>query len=952
VSDSGFEIRRHLEAVVRVAVCVTVGVLLWRFAGHKGADYVAGQAQQNLVKLVKSSYGLDVEPDSIALLTPLPQSPLATLRGTDVAFLARDNDADPRDAYLLHVTLSPAGIPVDEGTLENLSKTADADETYLTVAPPLVAFAARSGGHVHNVQILDLRGEDPSLYQGWTGLERFEAHITNLQDTGRWNGFDHRIIDLLDSPEDVSLGWDASGDRLTITSIAGGGDAPSTQPAAAIVYDAGSRAVVQGKANAYAVEKGKNSLLGWAVDTARAVPMIGPDRIAWLEDRYYTLLDEIDRTRRTRLFVALHLNPKDPDVSADIGETIEVDTAPPIPGWPPAPLTPIASKPMKGEGEWQPQTADINPYYPQNANAPVPMYETFLRPDPENKPGAMVYALAIDPRQITMDMIAGTKDPAPSTGAVGPGEIPRDDYTLRHLVAAFEGGWQTVHADFGERTDGVDIAAPQPYGATIARMDDATVGIGTWGDTGGVEAVPKNMVSYRQNLTPLTTADKFNPYGRDWWGSAPNSAAPPGVAPTQFINRSAICLHKDGFLVYFWGREINASLLAKAVLQTGCIYTEMLDVNFGMAGFEFYRVHDKGVETPGAGNEADYSVVDKPLPERTDLVFDARELVHQMSWPRFPRYINRDQRDFLILLLRDILPGQNLQPPIQPALAAPFAEGAWQVGGVYQGKPEQVFPPTVAWTFVRPDPAHADVKVDLVKMDPRKLDVALSLGQKEPEAPEGLNDLAEGATDLVARVGIGLTDPSNPAGLATVDHVHFAPQKGWPTLAVYQTSEFSNEPRIVIGTWGAEIPAQEDNLLALVQSRPDGKHYQAPASDADAEHKHKKGAADGSDQVAAAMDPAGFVVLASSSAGSDAQLDAALRLAGCTGTIVHFDAGRSPGALTLTKDGSKGALLPDEAPLTTDGESELLFFDHARPYALQIFTDTAQVDSEAVNRAP
>jgi hypothetical protein len=82
----------------------------------------------------------------------------------------------------------------------------------------------------------------------------------------------------------------------------------------------------------------------------------------------------------------------------------------------------------------------------------------------------------------------------------------------------------------------------------------------------------------------------------------------------------------------------------------------------------------------------------------------------------FPRYIARDNRDFMYLTLRSILPGDDLVPLAKPPIAD---EGVW----VVKGLPQHGFPYALAATFFRPDSRHAEVSVRLVKVDPRTVTV-------------------------------------------------------------------------------------------------------------------------------------------------------------------------------------------------------------------------------------
>ena len=69
-------------------------------------------------------------------------------------------------------------------------------------------------------------------------------------------------------------------------------------------------------------------------------------------------------------------------------------------------------------------------------DAPSPFYVTFVRPD-EERPYAKVLFVAMDMRQLDLDMEAGTEDPKPLTGPPGTGRVPRDPAIYTRIAAAF-----------------------------------------------------------------------------------------------------------------------------------------------------------------------------------------------------------------------------------------------------------------------------------------------------------------------------------------------------------------------------------------------------------------------------------------------------------------------------------------------------------------------------------
>src|SRR5262249_14747549 len=169
-----------------------------------------------------------------------------------------------------------------------------------------------------------------------------------------------------------------------------------------------------------------------------------------------------------------------------------------------------------------------------------------------------------------------------ATGEHGTGVVARKPEPLRRFIGAFNGGFQSPHGDFGMMSGGALLVPPKPYAATIARLDDGATGLGTW--PYDLTILPE-LVSFRQNLTPLVANGKLNPYGRDWWGGVP----PDWEDETQTVRRG-LCLTREGFIAYFYGTRIDHMHLGRAMLAARCDYGVHLDMNQGHTGLELYRV--------------------------------------------------------------------------------------------------------------------------------------------------------------------------------------------------------------------------------------------------------------------------------------------------------------------------------------------------------------------------
>ncbi len=155
--------------------------------------------------------------------------------------------------------------------------------------------------------------------------------------------------------------------------------------------------------------------------------------------------------------------------------------------------------------------------------------------------------LAWDARQVALHIMSGTVEPKSATGETGPGLVPRKPEVMSRLLAGFNGGFQATHGEFGMMADGVTYLPPKPYGATVAELASGATAFGTWPDD---ETIPDDMISFRQNMTPMMVDDTFNPYKRNWWGGVP-----PGWTDESRTVRSARVSHQGGLRRVLLRRE-------------------------------------------------------------------------------------------------------------------------------------------------------------------------------------------------------------------------------------------------------------------------------------------------------------------------------------------------------------------------------------------------------------
>lgn len=441
-------------------------------------------------------------------------------------------------------------------------------------------------------------------------------------------------------------------------------------------------------------------LVTWAVDRARATPWIGDEKIQAAKAVFFRTKD-----RASRMLGGKHSDQELADaIHEEIGSEVETPAdgtaksesggATMVHGGFPPPPVPVTVEPgLAGEGKWTDRAGPT--FLRRNEGAGAPIVTTFLRIDRDREDNRMHIALW-DPREVELRMIAGRVEPKSATGEAGTGQIPRKPEVMGRLLGAFNAGFQAAHGEFGMMAEGTVYLPAKPFAATVMLLPDGSTGFGTWPEDEG-QAAEAEVVSFRQNLTPLIQDGKPNPYGRTWWGGTPD-----GWKDDTFTARTGICLTKEGFVGYFYGAELSPETLTRAMMQTRCDYGIALDMNAGHTGLEMYQAAPSGF-LPDPGRKLHKTAEkDGAISGMPGWDFRARRLIRAMGLMNFPRYIQTEARDFFYLTLRHILPG--------PTLAG---SSGWAVEGEY--------PYTVARAQVDIPHDGKPVTGKILKLDPRWL---------------------------------------------------------------------------------------------------------------------------------------------------------------------------------------------------------------------------------------
>jgi hypothetical protein len=255
---------------------------------------------------------------------------------------------------------------------------------------------------------------------------------------------------------------------------------------------------------------------------------------------------------------------KTPQVNNETGTPNRLRTVTPTPTatipWQPIVITPMSK--ARGEGVWIP--------YLQDLKSQTVAYKTFLQPD-LGRPYTIVTIIAMDLNKTSLHYVLGTEDPTIFGTPAHPGKVP--DSELDILLAAFNGGFQARHGQFGAMSDGNPALPPRDGLGTLVIKANGDIRMGEWGTD--IFMTP-DIVSFRQN-GPLVINHGdinlriYNNSPQDWGYTVID------VSPTI---RSGIGLSQDNkTLYYFCGPSLTMDALARSMQTTGAFHAIQLDIN-------------------------------------------------------------------------------------------------------------------------------------------------------------------------------------------------------------------------------------------------------------------------------------------------------------------------------------------------------------------------------------
>lgn len=286
--------------------------------------------------------------------------------------------------------------------------------------------------------------------------------------------------------------------------------------------------------------------------------------------------------------------------------------APPPHLAPPAPMTPLASPAVPGEGRWSPAGRLVD-------GLPT-IYETRLRPDPVHT-SVVVGVAWMDTKLLRATLYSGSQIPG---GGPFSHTAPIAPAAATSLVAAFNAGFLMSNANGGYYTDGHAEIPLVDGAASFVIYKDGAATVGQWGRD--VRLTP-DVVSVRQNLDLLVDdghpVPGLNAADTTQWGYT--------LGNQVYVWRSGLGVTADGALVYVGGPDLNITDLANLLVDAGAVRAMELDINTDWVLFATYR---------------------PPTPHGAASPADDRNLLPGMAYDPAPFFDRWWARDFITMSAR------------------------------------------------------------------------------------------------------------------------------------------------------------------------------------------------------------------------------------------------------------------------------------------------------------
>lgn len=329
-----------------------------------------------------------------------------------------------------------------------------------------------------------------------------------------------------------------------------------------------------------------NPALGSSVG-ARAAEWLrghgGASIVVWAEDTWYS--HHQPKVGGTLAAGTIHA-PKNTTTTAPLATVQHLPA--------PSPLTPIASPPVAGEGQWTPVGRRIQ-------GVPA-VYETMLRPDAIHT-SYVVGVAWMDTTLLKATLYSGTQIPG---GGPYSHSAPISPTDASQLVAAFNAGFLMSDANGGYYTDNKTVVPLRTGAASFVVYKNGSSTVGQWGRDVNMGA---NVVSVRQNLDLLVDNGQVVPGASTansrQWGAT--------LGGNLYVWRSGLGVTANGALVYVGGPALNIVDLATILQRAGAVRAMELDINTDWVNFSTYQPSTPGgAATPSNGTELLPAMVGSP----------------------------------------------------------------------------------------------------------------------------------------------------------------------------------------------------------------------------------------------------------------------------------------------------------------------------------------------------
>ncbi len=252
---------------------------------------------------------------------------------------------------------------------------------------------------------------------------------------------------------------------------------------------------------------------------------------------------------------------------------------------PPAPIVPLASPPVAGEGQWSPAGRLVD-------GVPA-VYETLIRPSAIHT--SFVVGVAwMDPELLKATLYSGSQIPG---GGPFTHTAPISPADSTSLVAAFNAGFLMSGANGGYYTDSKTIIPLRTGAASFVVYKDGSFALGQWGSD---VSITPSVVSVRQNLDLLVDSGQIVPAAYDTNSAAWGATLGGGL----YVWRSALGITANGALLYVGGPGLDIYNLANIMVHAGAVRAMELDINTDWVNFSSYQPSiPNGPATPANGTE-------------------------------------------------------------------------------------------------------------------------------------------------------------------------------------------------------------------------------------------------------------------------------------------------------------------------------------------------------------